>query len=360
MTKVKEERLWDERFIEIMGKLAPGTPLREGLESIQRGKMGALVLINDNKGAMELVDGGFVINAEFTPAGIYELAKMDGAIVLSEDGKKILVANAQLVPEYTITTSETGTRHRTAQRVARQTGALVIAISHRRNIITVYLGNRRYILSEISTLLNRAHQALQTLEKYRIVLNKGLSTLIALEFEDLVTLGDVISLLIRAEHVSRIVQEVKRYIVELGTEGRLVSMQLEELEVEKDIVEVLLKDYALLEENQTACLLRKQIAELPEDHLEATVLGRLLGYSVTANALDLPMVPRGYRILAHIPRLPQLVIQNLVQHFNTLPRIAGATIQDLDDVDGIGESRAKMIKDGLKRVREQALWERHS
>ncbi|WP_333595624.1 DNA integrity scanning diadenylate cyclase DisA, partial [Anaerospora hongkongensis] len=124
--------------------------------------------------------GGFVLNCELTPAGFYELAKMDGALVLSNDAKRILYANAQLVPDAGIETSETGTRHRTAERTARATGALVIAISQRRNVITVYLGNLKYTLKDLAVILNRANQALQTLEKYRQVLTRGLRTLSAL------------------------------------------------------------------------------------------------------------------------------------------------------------------------------------
>jgi diadenylate cyclase len=239
MTKIRAEKLWDDSFIEVIQSLAPGTPLREGLENILRGNMGALVMIGESPSIMELVDGGFALNCEYTAAGFYELAKMDGAILLSSDAKRILYANAQLVPESIIVTNETGTRHRTAERAAKQTGALVIAISQRRNLITLYLGNLRYTLKDITVILNRANQALQTLEKYTAVLKHGLNTLSALEFEDLATLADVAALLIRAEQVGRIAREIERNIIELGTEGRLVSMQMEELMPKADDVELL-------------------------------------------------------------------------------------------------------------------------
>lgn len=359
MTKIREEKLWDDRFIRTIKSLAPGTALRDGLENVLRAKMGALVLVGDSPSVLEIVDGGFMINCEFSPSGFYELAKMDGAIVLSHDAKRIVYANAQLVPDPTITTIETGTRHRTAERVARQTGSLVIGISQRRNIITVYLGNLRYTLKDLTVILSRANQALQTLEKYRSILYKGLITLSALEFENLVTLNDVAALLIRAEHVSRIATDIERNIIELGSEGRLVSMQMEELLPEENDVLSLIKDYCQSPDRRSHEMAREQLAQLPEENLEPYNVCRILGYGTTPNVLDLPVVPRGYRVLQRVPRLPMPVIENLVAHFKTLHRVFSASIADLDDVDGIGEVRAKTIKDGLKRIREQALLDRH-
>ena len=359
MTKVREEQLWDARFIKTLKSLAPGTTFREGLENILRAKMGALVVVGDGPKVMDIVDGGFAINCEFTPAGFYELAKMDGALVLSTDAKRILYGNAQLVPDSAVPTSETGTRHRTAERAARQTGAMVIAISQRRNIITLYLGNLRYTLNDITVILSRANQALQTLEKYKTVLTNGLSTLSALEFEDLATLSDVAGVIIRAEHVSRIATEIHRNIIELGNEGRLISMQIEELTPEEDDVLLLIKDYCVSADNRTHETVREQLASLPEENLDPYNVCRILGYGVTPNAIDVPVVPRGFRLLNRIPRLPMPVVENLVLHFKTLKRIYNATINDLDEVDGIGEVRAKTIKDGLRRLREHALLNRH-
>ncbi len=360
MTKDRQERLWDARFIKTLKYIAPGTILREGLENVLGAKMGALVVVGDSAKVMEVVDGGFALNCENTPSAFYELAKMDGAIVLSTDARRIIYANAQLIPDPSVPTSETGTRHRTAERVARQTGALVIAISQRRNIITVYLGNLRYTLKDITVILGRANQALQTLEKYKSVLKAGLSTLSALEFEDLVTLSDVAAVIIRAEHVSRITAEIQRNIYELGSEGRLISMQLDELTSDDDDVLLLIRDYCVSADAKNHEAVREQLAALPEETLDPYNVCRILGYGVTPNAIDVPVVPRGYRLLTQIPRLPMPVVENLVSHFKTLKRVFGATIGELDEVDGIGEVRAKTIRDGLKRLREQALLDRHA
>ena len=179
--------------------LSPGTPLREGLENVLRAKTGALIVIGDSEDVLDIVDGGFNLNSEFSPAYLYELAKMDGSIILSTDAKKILYANAQLLPDSSIVTKETGTRHRTAERVARQTGKMVISISQRRHIITLYKGTEKYIIEDTSKILTKANQAVQTLEKYKIVLDQFLTNLSALEFEELVTLYDVVMVVQKIE-----------------------------------------------------------------------------------------------------------------------------------------------------------------
>ena len=214
-------------FINILKLIAPGTPIREGLENILKAKTGALIVIGENKEVMDLVDGGFNIDVDYTSARLYELAKMDGAIILSSDLKKILFANTQLVPSQSIPTQETGTRHRTAERVAKQTGNIVISISQRRGIITIYQGNNRYVLEDTSRVASEANQALQTVEKYKKVLDNRLNLLNEYEFNDIVTLQIVIETLQRAGMLMQVVDEVERAIYELGTDGRLIEMQLE-------------------------------------------------------------------------------------------------------------------------------------
>ncbi|MBP2641928.1 MAG: disA [Firmicutes bacterium] len=355
MTTVKERQLWDSRFVKAIKTLAVGAPFREGLENILRAKMGALILVGSSPQSLSVVDGGFPVQCEYSPSSLYELAKMDGAIVLSGDLKQILFANAQLVPDANIFTSETGTRHRTAERVARQTGAMVIAISQRRNIISLYLGSLHYTLKDVSTILNSSNQAVQTLERYNNVLHKELNTLSALEFENLVTLGDLANVIIRAEHVARISQQIDHYIIELGTEGHLIRMQMAEIMSNVDNVQLLIKDYCSVSETKTCDLIREQLRALPVENLEPYAVCRLLGYGVTPNVIDVPVVPRGYRLLLQVRRLPLVVMDKLVEKFQTLPKLITATLEELDAVEGIGEIRSKMIKDGLKRVRAQVF-----
>lgn len=354
---MREERLKDNEMLDLLRLMAPGTPLREGLENILRARTGALIVVGDSHEVNSIVDGGFHINKEYSSAHLYELAKMDGAIILSKDLKKILYANALLIPDSSISTNETGTRHKTAERVAKQTGELVICISQRRNIITLFKGSKKYILRDTPTILTRANQALQTLEKYKAVLDGAMNNLSVLEFEDIVTLDYVAVVIQRTEMVMRIVEEIDRYICELGNEGRLTSMQLEELlaNIEGDGL-LVVEDYMIPVDNKTAEDVLKQIRLLTYDELmDMTFICRTLGYYGGASSLETNVSPRGYRVMSKIPRVPMAVVRNLVDKFSNLQGILNASIEELDDVEGIGEVRARTIKEGFRRVQDQLM-----
>ena len=347
--------------------IAPGTQLREGIENILRAQTGGLLVVGDSEEVLGVVNGGFNINADITPTRLYELAKMDGAIVLSSDAEKILCANAQLVPDPSISSLETGTRHRTAERMAKQTGELVIAISQRRNIVTLYQEDKKYVLEDINVILSKANQATQTLEKYRKVLDQSMTNLSALEFEDLVTISDVATVLQRTEMVLRIKRDIERYIIELGNEGRLIKMQLEELvsNVKEEGV-LVIRDYRAEKEDEEEEEIEdlagifEEISSSPDDELlSLSTISKYLGYGGNVNALDLSISPRGYRLLRKIPRLPMRVIENLIDNFGEFQEILNASIEELNDVDGVGEVRAQAIKEGLKRLRDQVLLDRH-
>ncbi len=344
----------DKELMSILKLLAPGTQLREGLDNILRAKTGGLLVLGDSEQILKIVDGGFTINSEYSPSYVYELAKMDGAIVLSNDLKKILYANAQLIPESGLPTFETGTRHRTADRVAKQIGSIVIAISQRRNIITVYKGSIKYVLRDSSIILGRANQALQTLEKYVAVLDRVVINLNILEFQDLVTLFDVMTAIQRTEMVMRIVSEIERYICELGNEGRLISMQLNELvkSVEQEGI-LLIRDYCQNDMDYNE--IYKQIqAMTSEEMLNLDYISKSLGY-IGVPLVDTLISPRGHRMLNKIPRIPTNVIENLVKNFKELKGVMEASYEQLDKVEGIGEARARAIKNGLRRLREQIM-----
>lgn len=350
-----------ERFIYALRLIAPGTPLREGLENILRAKTGGLIVIGDSPQIRELAEGGFAINTDFSPAALYELAKMDGAIILSPDVKTILRANVHLMPQAAIPSQETGIRHRIAERMARQTGAIVIAISQRRSVITLYQGNLKHVVRESEVILAKANQAIQALEKYRSVMDKTLTKLSILEFEDVVNVYDVVNALQRVEMVKKIGHEIDLFIYQLGSEGRLVSMQLEELMagVEEEGI-LLLRDYYVPQGERTVEQIEKTLGQYAaEENLDLQGISRLLGYGGTLSSLDLSVTPRGYRLLHKLPRLPLDVIENLVEVFGSLPRIMKAGLEELDDVDGIGEVRARNIKEGLNKLREHMLLEPH-
>lgn len=344
----------NKEIMSILKTIAPGTPLRDGMENILRAKTGGLVVVGDSEQIMNLVDGGFNINSEYSPSYVYELAKMDGAIVISSDLKKIIRANTQIIPDSTIPTFETGTRHRTADRLAKQTGNMVIAISQRRNIITIYKGYLKYVLRDSSVILARSNQALQTLQKYVSVLERVVNNLNILEFQDLVTLYDVVTSIQRTEMVMRIVAEVEMYVCELGNEGRLISMQLNELikNIEQDGV-LMIRDYCQnnMDYNE-AC---KQIESLNSDELlDIAAISKVLGYP-NVPLMDTLISPRGFRMINKIPRIPVSVIENLVRNFKEMKRVIEASYDELDKVEGIGDARAKAIKNGLRRLKEQIM-----
>jgi diadenylate cyclase len=354
----REEK--DDSMLDALKMVAPGTSLREGLDGVLRAKTGGLIVIGDSEEIMRLVEGGFNLNAEYAPPKLYELAKMDGAIVLSKDAKRILFANAQLIPDFSVPSMETGIRHRTAERMAKQTDALVIAISQRRGVITLYRGANRYSLQEIGVLLSKANQAVQTLEKYKRVLDKALVNLTALEFEDLVTVYDVVLVVQRGEMVLRIVRELNNYISELGTEGRLIIMQVEELvtNVQDDLTRVV-QDYLESGTKKAEEVLQTIANWSSDDLLELSNFSRVLGWGSSASVLDESVHPRGYRILQRIPRLPAPIIDNLVNSFGSFQNMLQASIEELDEVEGIGEVRAKTIRNGLRRLQDQVMLERY-
>ena len=381
-------------IVDILKMIAPGTQIRAGIDNILKAKTGGLIVIGDGKEVESIIDGGFNINVDFSPARLYELAKMDGAIILSEDLKKILYANAQLIPDYSVTTVETGTRHRTAERVAKQTGKIVISISQRRGIITIYYGNSRYVLEDTASVMAKSNQALQTVEKYRKVFNNKINVLTEYEFNDITTLNVVVEAIQRGEMLYKIADEVQKSIYELGTEGRLLKMQLDELTDGIDDEErLVIKDYIKIDKNDSSAKSKDKKAQDKakgtnkaqdntvkeeenvdedailnsafekirslsyEDLMKEQLIANILGIKENDNFSDVSVYTRGYRILSKVPRMPSFIVDNIVKKFGTWQKILSANAQELDEVDGIGEVRAKTIVQTLKRMQEQYMFD---
>ncbi len=347
-------------LLDALAQVAPGTALREGLDRILQANMGALIVVGDGPEVLEICSGGFLFDAEFTPQRLSELAKMDGAIILSRDARRIARANVHLVPNPNVPTSETGTRHRTAERVARSVDVPVISVSEDMSVIAAYRHDIKHPLEPIPRMLGRANQALQTLERYRNRLDAVAGSLSALEVEDLVTLRDVVTVLQRAEMVRRIAEEIEGYIVELGVDGRLVRLQLEELMggVEDDRRQVI-KDYFRGDKGWHLDDAMEALAEFStEDLLDLRTVASLL--HLPGDELDQGLQPRGHRLLSKIPRMPESVIDNVVGHFANLQKIMRATVEDLDDVEGVGGIRAHAIKEGLSRLAETSILDRYN
>jgi diadenylate cyclase len=344
----------DPRLLRALDIVAPGTALREGIDNIVHSRTGGLILIGDPEDVSFLFSGGLNLDVDYAPALLYQVAKMDGAIVLNDQATKIVCANVQLMPDPTILSTETGTRHRTAERVSKQTDALVVAISERRDVVSLYLGGMKYILQDIPAVLAKANQGLATLDKYRARLGSVGSRLTRLEFEGGCVLYDVLSVLQRAELVTRMAVEVERYIVELGTEGRLIEMQLEETMVGVAADKAaLIRDYSVEDTEENLVTTLSQIARLPhQDLLDFGRLAELLGYDRKVSTLDFPVSPRGYRVLGRIPRLPKLVVQRIIHEFGGLDEILAASDEDLEAVEGVGSTRAKDIREGVRRLQE--------
>ncbi len=356
-----EARL-DPRLLRALDFVAPGTALREGIDNIVHAQTGGLILIGETEDVSFLFSGGIKLDVDYTPALLYQVAKMDGAIVLNSDATKIAWANVQLMPDPTILSMETGTRHRTAERVAKQTKALVIAISQRRDVVSLYVDGMKYILVDIPTVLSKANQGLATLEKYRARLDQISLRLTDLELSGTATLHDALSLLQRAELVTRMAAEVERDIIELGSEGRLIEMQLEESVVGVMAERAaLVRDYCTVDSEVELERTLSALATLPHrELLDFGSLAELLGYERKTNTLDFPVAPRGYRALAAIPRLPRLVAQKVVQRFGDLEAIIAADDAELASVDGVGEVRAREIREGLRRIAEVDFVDRYA
>ncbi len=333
-------------------KVAPGTRLRESIDMLLAARAGALIVSGDAAKVEPMSDGGFTIDMPFTPQRLFELAKMDGAIILDPEGDRIVKANVHLVPNPDLPTSETGMRHRTAERVSRQANALTIAISERRNVVNLYVDGYKVTLDDIEVLLAKANQAIQTMQNYRSRLDEMLERLTLLEFQDLVTLADVAEVLGRFEMLRRVQREVGRYTLQLGTEGRLVRMQSEELAAGvSEQYALAVRDYVDDPSPRNVALVRERLSELPADRLlEPESIAQELGLMPGEQA-ERHLRARGYRALAQIPMLPGSVISRIVARFGTLNDLAASTVEDLDAVDGVGERRAKAVHVGLMRLK---------
>jgi diadenylate cyclase len=351
----------DPNLLGAIAKIAPGTALRQAVDDVIRSHEGALIVLGDPHQLAFLYSGGIRLDAPFRPQLLYELAKMDGAIIVDTAVKRLAWANVQLMPDPTIPSDETGTRHRTAERVAKQTGALVVSVSQQRETVTVFVGQARYQLDPVADVLAKTNQALGTIETYKQRLEQVLTRLTALEFQNAVVLDDVLVVLQRAEMTSRMAERIRRDCVELGSEGRLIRLQLEELvgdvAAERDAI---VRDYHSAGAGAEATVALEGLRALRyQDLLEFDRLTELLGFDRGVNPLDHSVAPRGYRVLSHIPRLPETVIRRVVSDLGSLDAVVRASQRDLEGVEGVGSVRAREIREGLRRLQEHNLVDRY-
>ncbi len=343
---------------DVLRLIAPGTLMREAISFIIQSHNGALICIGNEKRFARLSEGGIQIDEPLRPQLLYELTKMDGAIILNDTGTRILYANRFLNPSNNVETSETGTRHRAAERMAKQTQATVIAVSERRSTVTVYCNDHKHILDGIATLMNKAAQAMQTLEKYINVLEQSMRDLTAREFQDMVTIWDVCRNIQRYEMVKRIAREIEPYLIELGTEGRLIEMQLRELMQSVSDADLVVKDYYRERQGATYESVQKRIASLSEDDLlEVSNISQALGYGTNLRNVEAYLIPRGYRVLSLTRRLTPQLIDELISKLGNLQAITRASMEDLCQIEGVGEVLADRLRVSINLLRSQVAFD---
>lgn len=344
--KQKKDLVEKKTFSDVLKIFSPGTAIRTALDDILHAGMGALIVL-EKEGISNIIDGGFRINCKFSPQRLVELAKMDGAIVLSNDLKKILYSNVFLNPNTKISTKETGTRHKAAERTAKQYGAIVIAVSERRRKTSLYFGEENYCLEETSEILRRAAETLQILEKQKENFDEMLSHLNVLEITNLVSMEDVCKVLQTSEIIRRISESVKRYLIELGKEGIIVSMRLKELvkNVQKERIEIISDYFSSGKTKKEEILSGINLDFL----LETQNILRILFSEIH----DKPISSGGFRILEKTNLLKK-EIKLLVDTFETLDRVFDSDRNSLLDLFK-NENLVDSILEELKKLKEKIL-----
>ncbi len=337
---VQKKKIKNKSIIDLLKLVSPGTVLRTAIDDILRSDMGALIVVYSDK-IKGISEGGFRVNSKLTSQRIVELAKMDGAIIISSDLVKILSANVLLVPNVRISTNETGTRHKAAERTAKQAKTLVIAISERRKKISVYYGNLKYILKNTEELLSRATETLQILEKQREIFNELLSNLNVLEISGLVVVSDVCSVLQRAEMIMRTAKMIDRYLIELGKEGVIIKMRLRELlkNIDREI-EFILGDYG--------ADTRDTLDEFSFDDLLET---ENIAHHLFLSSLDNKIQAKGHRILSKM-NLGKIAVDKIINGFENLDSVLSA---DSEKLKGILGDDSEIFQKEFSSLKEQIM-----
>src|SRR6056297_2121795 len=350
----------NEAMRDALARVAPGTPLRDGIDRVVRAKAGALLILSDEADVLSICSGGFLVDAPYSPQRLSELAKMDGAIIISTDGGRIARANVHLVPDPSVPTSETGTRHRTAERVARSLDVPVVSASEEMGVINVYAGGSKRQLQEVGHLLDRANQAVQTLERYKVRLDDAITNLTALEVEDVASLRDVVAVVQRGEMVHRIADEIETMIIELGVDARLLRLQIDELYGEiDDELDLVVADY--LPPGRDVGETLEGMAQLSDDDvLNLRLAADALSPGSDSTDLGQEVAPKGMRLLHRVSRLPTPTAVTVADHFGGLAKLQRATVEDLMAVDGVDEQMARAIRDTLSRVTETTILDQYS
>ncbi len=344
--KNNKNKITEDDLIEALKKIAPGTSIRTALDDIMRAEMGALVLVS-KEGVESVSEGGFRLNCKFSPQKLVELAKMDGAIILSDDFKKIISANTLLTPSMRYSSKETGTRHKAAERTAKQLKTVTIAVSERKRKITVYYGDQRYELEKTSEVLRRATETLQILEKQKERFDDLMISLNLLEMNNATRMSDVCNVLQRIEIIKKISEMIKRDLIELGKDGIIVSMRVKELT--KNILndrELILRDYFPKTSEQTGLILEKMNFDFL---IETSNITRLIFEETN----DQPIASEGKRILMKT-HLLEKERDLMMSYFGTLDRLFNTNKEELLKIFK-NENFVDSLLNELNTLREKIL-----
>ncbi len=334
----------ESKFTEYLKKVSPGNSLRTVVDDLMNANMGALIVF-DSVELQSLIEGGFKVNCKFTSNKLFELCKMDGAVVVSPDLKKIVYANIVLNPDHTIDSIETGTRHRAAERIAKQANTFVIAVSERKIKTTLYLGSAKYFLKNTTKLLGEVSSNLQLLEKQRELFNEYKEKLDILEMSNLVTISDVCNLMQRSEMILRIAEMIKRYFTELGNIGTIMNIRYKELirGVEKTQDEVM-RDYSRLP-------LKKSRALLETFNFDSLVDREIMAKLMIGGPVEENISTRGYRFLSNL-NLDEAIISQIVKKFKNLERLFKATPEEFKN---LLKEDAESVREEIHYLRDQIL-----
>ena len=324
--------------------LLPGEPLRKGVDLIADKKSGGLIVIGSTNKLEKISSGGINLkNCPYTPEMLSELAKMDGAVVVDENVSTILKANVHLNPSDNLQTSETGTRHRTAERVSAETNLKVIAVSEESSAIKVFQNMKVIELEQPAIILARVNESLQSVDRMRRRFDEVLLQLGELEIEDTITNQQVLTVIQRGELLTRLSNQVKNEAENLGEEAGIVMIQIESLESGVEYtLSLVLKDHLPSKKYRNIKKVKSEISNMTYEELN--IISHL-GAVLLMQPLDEISTPRGYRVLARLPGLPDNLHDPLIKKFKTLPKLLGAPTDKLFQVDGIGRSRAQQLRD---------------
>ena len=331
---------------------APGQPIRTALDMIIAGHLGALICVGDVEHVLAAGNDGFPLNISFTSNRLFELSKMDGAIVIDDDVTQILRANFHLNPDPSLATSETGMRHRTAARMSVLTDAIVLSVSARRSVVNVYVHGKSYTIQPVAEIMSSVNQLVSTLQTTRTQLDRKLLHLTGLELDDYVTLADITDIFSSFEILQQAKSELKNCIVKLGTQGRLVRMQLEQLagEAVDSEYDLMIRDYARDSSEENARQIRAKFARMtPQNLTNPQRVAEVLGYDDLDE--DSVMTPLGLRTLSQVSVVRDGVAERIVDEYGSLQDLMDDMRTNPDRLVDVGVNNPTILADSLYRIK---------